>query len=100
MVQSGSCGFCQRRFCATAVRQVWRDGAVFAFCQDSDPDVLLMLEARVADRDPEWHFAMGPLTSREAKGWCDQALVWSKPLIAPPNDPKRPYFVVGPFAAP
>jgi hypothetical protein len=43
---------------------------------------------------------MGPLTSRETKGWCDDTLVWSKPLIAPPNDPKRPYFVAGPFAAP
>jgi len=77
-----------------------RDGAIFAFCQDTDPDVFVMLEARPADGELKWHFAMGPLTAREAKGWCDDAPVWSKPLFAPPTDPKRPYFVAGPFAAP
>jgi hypothetical protein len=77
-----------------------RDGAIFAFCQDTDPDVFLMLEARAAGDELEWHFAMGPLTSREAKGWYDDTLVWSKPLIAPPTDPKRPYFVAGPLPAP
>jgi hypothetical protein len=77
-----------------------RDGAIFAFCQDTDPDVFLMLEAQAAGGELEWRFAMGPLTSRETKGWYDDALIWSKPLIAPPTDPKRPYFVAGPFAAP
>lgn len=77
-----------------------RDGAIFAFCQDTDPDVFLMLEARPTGGELVWHFAMGPLAARETKAWCDNALVWSKPLIAPPTDPKRPYFVAGPFAAP
>lgn len=77
-----------------------RDGAIFAFCQDTDPDVFVMLEARAAGGELKWHFAMGPLTAREAKGWCDDALVWAKPLMAPPTDPQRSYFVAGPFAAP
>jgi hypothetical protein len=76
------------------------DGAIFAFCQDTDPDVFLMLEARGTGEDMAWHYGMGPLTSRETKGWYDDQLVWSKPLIRPPNDPKRPYFVVGPLPAP
>jgi hypothetical protein len=77
-----------------------RDGAVFAFCQDSDPDVFLMLEVRGHDSDLTWHYAMGPLTSREAKGWYDDQPVWSIPLRRPPSDPKRPYFVAGPFPTP
>lgn len=77
-----------------------RDGAIFAFCQDTDPDAFLMLEARPVGDELQWCFAMGPLASRETKAWYDNALVWSKPLIAPPTDPKRPYFVAGPFAAP
>src|SRR5204863_2646203 len=41
-----------------------RDGAVFVFCQDTDPDVFLMLEARGKGDDGErdelvWHYAMG-----------------------------------------
>lgn len=79
---------------------VARDGALFAFCQDTDPDVFVMLEARPSGGELKWHYAMGPLTAREAKGWCDDAPVWSKPLFAPPTDPNRPYFVAGPFAAP
>lgn len=77
-----------------------RDGAIFALCQDSDPDVFLMLEVRPNGSKLEWHFAMGPLTSRETNGWYDDRLVWSKPQIAPASDPKRPYVVVGPFAVP
>jgi hypothetical protein len=77
-----------------------RDGAIFAFCQDTDPDAFLMIEARAVGDELAWYFAMGPLTSRETKAWYDDKLIWSKPLIQPPNDPKRPYFVAGPFAAP
>jgi hypothetical protein len=76
-----------------------RDGAVFAFCQDTDPDAFVMLEARGEGDDLTWHYAMGPLTIREAKGWYDDQLVWSKPLNKLPNDPKRPFFVVGPIPA-
>jgi|SRR5579863_495696 len=77
-----------------------RDGAIFAFCQDADPDVFLMLEARAAGDELAWHFAMGPLTSRETKAWYGDQLIWSKPLIQPPSDSKRPYFVAGPFPVP
>jgi hypothetical protein len=76
------------------------DGAVFALCQDSDPDACLMLEVQGSNERPVWNFAMAPLTSRELRVSYDDNVVWSKPLIAPAKDPKRPYFVLGPIAAP
>jgi hypothetical protein len=35
------------------------DGAIFAFARATDPDVLLLLEARAkAGEDPQWHYAL------------------------------------------
>lgn len=76
------------------------DGAVFAFCQDSDPETCLMLEVRGDDERPVWHFALAPLTSRELRISYDENLVWTKPLKAPANDPKQPYYVLVPTTLP
>jgi hypothetical protein len=76
------------------------DGAVFVLCQDSDPEACLMLEVRGDDERTAWNFAMAPLTSRELKISYDDNVMWSKPLIRPASDPKRPYYVLGPIAAP
>ena len=46
-----------------------RDGALFAFCQDNDPDVLLMLEFRGDEDDEAWHYAIGPMTGWEARAF-------------------------------
>lgn len=77
-----------------------RDGAVFALCQDSDPEACLMLEVRGDSERAAWQFAMAPLTSRAVKVWCDEELVWSKPLLRPASDPKRTYYVLSPNSAP
>ncbi|HUQ72963.1 MAG TPA: hypothetical protein VM165_25770 [Planctomycetaceae bacterium] len=77
-----------------------RDGAVFALCQDSDPEACLLLEVRGDGDRSAWHFAVGALTSRELKVWYDDNLVWTKPLIRPASDPKRPYYVLSPNAVP
>jgi hypothetical protein len=77
-----------------------RDGAVFAFCQDSDPEACLLLEVRGEGERSAWQFAMAPLTSRAVKVWYDEELVWSKPLLRPASDPKGPYYVLSPNSAP
>jgi hypothetical protein len=80
--------------------RVARDGALFALCQDTDPDIFVMLEARGDGADQKWHYAVGPMTGWEAKAWFNDTLVWSQKDSHPANDPKRAYFVVGPVAAP
>jgi hypothetical protein len=74
------------------------DGALFAFCQDTDPDIFLMLEARGDGDDLAWHYAIGPMTGWEARAFYDDKVVWSQEDLHPANDPKRPYFVVGPLS--
>ena len=45
------------------------DGAMFAFAQDTDPEVFLILEARKPiDKGSYWFFAMAPSTSHGVKG--------------------------------
>jgi hypothetical protein len=77
-----------------------RDGALFAYCQDTDPDVFLLLEVRGDGNDAAWHYAMGPMTGWEATGWCGEKLVWSQKHLNGASDPKLPYFVTGPFPEP
>lgn len=72
------------------------DGAVFAFCQDTDPEVLLLLEMRGDGEKVAWHFAFAPMTGWSAKAWRAKTTVWSQPRLHPGTDPKQPYFVVGP----
>ena len=67
------------------------DGAIFAFCHDTDPEILLTLEARGEKNDVAWYFAFGPLTSWKATGHCDKQIVWSQPPLASRNAVKEPY---------
>jgi hypothetical protein len=75
-----------------------RDGAVFAFCQDTDPEVLLILECRGAGQAAAWNFAMAPMTGWSATGRHKDSVVWSQQRLHPATDAKQPYFVVGPVA--
>ena len=77
---------------ATAV-----DGALFAFCHDTDPEVLLMLEASGEKADLAWHFAFAPMTGWKATGTYDDKPVWSQPRLHPANDSKLPYISFGPY---
>jgi hypothetical protein len=38
-----------------------RDGAIFAFVQDTDPEVLLILENRAHGDGTRWEFAIAPM---------------------------------------
>jgi len=68
------------------------DGAIFVFCHDTDPEVILLLKAS----DAAWEFACAPLTGWEAKVKCDGKVVWSQPRLNPVDDPKRSYIKFGP----
>ena len=54
-----------------------RDGAVFAFVQGTDPEMLLLLEAVAEDeRPPSWQYAFARATSGGLEAQLDGKLVW------------------------
>ncbi len=53
------------------------DGAVFSFALGTDPECLLILEARVVDEEPQWYYAFGSQTSYRVEGSLDGKPVWS-----------------------
>lgn len=70
------------------------DGALFAFTKGTDPEALLMIEAR-GKKDVEWQFAFARLN-----GWCSfsavlkEKEVWQADRLSGKTigDPKQPYF--------
>jgi hypothetical protein len=53
-----------------------RDGALFAFVQGTDPEVLLLLELVVLDGRPRWQYAFARATSGGLEARLGDVLVW------------------------
>ncbi len=59
-------------------RQQPVDGAIFAYARATDPDVLLVLEARAAERDaPQWHYALARMHCGALSMSYQKREVWS-----------------------
>jgi hypothetical protein len=79
--------------------QAVTDGALFAFTKGTDPDVLLMIEARKGKDGVGWQYALARLngscgllaTLKGDSVWQAERLPW-KTIV----DPKQPYFVYRP----
>jgi hypothetical protein len=52
-------------------------GGVFLFCQGTDPEVVLLLEARQLDDRRVWHYALAPFTDYGLSVTLDGKEVWS-----------------------
>lgn len=62
------------------------DGAVFAFANGTNPEVLLILEVRrpSAEKPAEWLYSFGQMTGGEVYGTLDDREVWSLGEADPP----------------
>jgi hypothetical protein len=54
-----------------------RDGALLAFVQATDPELLLLLEARQTEKGDQWHYALARVTDLALKVKLDEDEVWS-----------------------
>jgi len=52
------------------------DGAIFAFSQGTDPEALLLMEARQTESGPQWQFAFARFTFMRLKGFHNGREVW------------------------
>lgn len=62
------------------------DGTVFLFCEGSDPEVVLLIEARRTPEGNRWYYALATLAGWEVHAELDNTEVWSRP-IPPVRDP-------------
>jgi hypothetical protein len=68
------------------------DGAMFAFVQATDPELILMIEARETVDGPRWHYAAARFTNRPLQLTQGEREVWSCDA-AEGYDGAQPYFI-------
>jgi hypothetical protein len=61
---------------------VARDGTLYCFAHGTDPEVLLMLEARPSQDGLEWQYSFAPMTGFAIKTFWKGQQIWSKPAEA------------------
>ncbi len=70
------------------------DGALFAFAHGTDPEVLLMVEARRSEKSYRWHYGLAPMTAYALRASYKGKTVWDHPEQKPPFDPAKPYYIL------
>jgi hypothetical protein len=80
------------------------DGAVFAFAQANDPEMLLLLELAtpVSGGEPAWRYSLARMSAVRMKARLDDQEIWSvEGYWNHPRSPKDPYIeaVEGKFTA-
>src|SRR5262249_6419104 len=67
------------------------DGAIFAFAQGTDPEILLVLEARSEKGKPIWQYALARFSDLPLVVKHKDTEVWRVPTSTM-NDGRAPYF--------
>jgi hypothetical protein len=75
-----------------------QDGAIFSFVRGTDPELLMLTEARKAGDRFAWQYAFAPMNSFEFHTLHNDHEVWQKPQLAPPwpnvQDPTKSYLLI------
>jgi hypothetical protein len=69
------------------------DGALFAFVLTTDPESLLMIDARPAEGRLVWHSAFARMSDHSLIAKHRDRVVWEVPADTDNNNPTRPYWV-------
>jgi hypothetical protein len=69
------------------------DGALFAYCKGTNPEVLLLVEAVKNGEGLGWEYAFARMTARGCEVRRGDEVVWSAPLLRG-ESPSDPYFNV------
>ena len=67
------------------------DGVLLAFCQGTDPEIFLAIEARQTAGGFRWHHACAAFSDYELHVRCDEGEVWKVPRMVG-EYPKEPHF--------
>ena len=67
------------------------DGALFAFVQTTDPEVLLAIEAKPVDGTPVWHYGFARMSMVNLRGQHKGRNVWSVDWATDLQNPREAY---------
>ena len=72
------------------------DGAVYGFVDATDPELLLVIEARRNGEETSWVYSPARSRHDHLRLYLNGTLVWDVPRLSPPwpniRDPSKPYF--------
>lgn len=77
-----------------------RDGALFALVSGTDPEVLVLIEARPTPEGHVWHWALARFSDRPLTAWLDDEQVWSVERARPSPTKPHTYFDVARIVRP
>lgn len=69
------------------------DGALFCFAHGTDPEVLLLLEARQIQNGLVWQYGLAPMTGYALSVKDRETVVWSVDWRKSPTPVDQPYFI-------
>jgi hypothetical protein len=67
------------------------DGALFTFVTGTDPELMLVIEARSTEGGAQWHFGAGRFTDLALKLRHKKAVLWTYDRGVPVEGEKQPY---------
>ncbi len=67
------------------------DGALFTFAMGTDPEVIVLIEARETTDGPKWHYSVGRFSGMQTDLRYKNDVVWRYRGPAQQFDPKLPY---------
>ena len=70
------------------------DGAMFAFVQATDPEVLLLVEARMHDGRFRWHYGLARMSMVNLRAAHKEQEVWKVPWWDRTEGPRGPYITM------
>lgn len=68
------------------------DGGLFVLAKDTNPEVILLLEAVELTGGRQWRFAAAPKTNRKAEVRFNDNVVFTSPYVVRPHDPDGTFF--------
>jgi hypothetical protein len=71
-----------------------KDGALFAFVQATDPEILLLIEERPDGGAPAWHYALARMSMVNLRAHHKDREVWSAEWAPGGGSPSMPYCTI------
>jgi hypothetical protein len=67
------------------------DGAIFVFARSTNPELFVLLEAKLVESEPRWHYAPARMTGRDCELRLMDEVVWTAAGVGHERERERTY---------